>query len=91
MTSAKKVSLKGCSFAVFGTNNLVAGIDDIASDSSTPLSVYADSEGNIIVDGEYSTLAVYDLSGRPMPTTSLHPGIYIVRVDATTHKIAVTR
>lgn len=91
MTSAKKVSLKGCSFAVFGTNNLVAGIDDIASDSSTPLSVYADSEGNLIVDGEYSTLAVYDLSGRPMPTTSLLPGIYIVRVDATTHKIAVTR
>lgn len=89
LTSEKKLSLRGCSFAVLGTSNLSA-IGEVAEDDNN-LDIIVTPDGNITVNGEYSTLAVYDISGRQVPSTRLLPGIYIVKVDNVTQKIAVMR
>lgn len=85
-----KVSLKGGAFALFGTDDLAA-IDDIASDVTQAPYVYVTPSGDIVVEGDYRTMSVYDLSGRPVIPVSLSSGIYIVRIDEHSHKISVTR
>lgn len=90
MTSAKKVSLKGCCFAVFGTSNLAA-IEDIAADEAHKVNVYTTAEGDVVVEGEYETMSVYDLGGRIVRSSGLLPGIYIVVVDGHGYKVAVIR
>ena len=56
--------------------------------------------GEIIINGAYNIAEAYDLQGRAVGITSLGggtsdsvirvpAGIYIVRVDNTTHKVAV--
>lgn len=91
MTDAKKVSLRGCCFAVFGTDNL-AGIDDIISDGAKPdHDVYFNANGDVCVDGQYHTLTVYDIASRRLPSTGLSNGIYIVKVDNKTYKLALER
>lgn len=91
MTDAKKVALRGCTFALFGTDNL-SGIDDIIADGTKPAhNVYFNAVGDVCVDGAYDRLAVYDLTGRQLPSTRLMPGIYIVNVDGETYKIAFSR
>lgn len=89
MTSAKKVSLRGCGFAVFGTSNL-AGIENVVADDVSP-EVYVSESGDICVAGGYDVIEVYDLSGRRMPTVNLASGVYVVKVDGSVHKIAVIR
>lgn len=88
ITSLKKCRMVGSSFAVFGTNNL-SGIDDITADRPTVPEVYADADGNIHVDGPYTTLRVFDIAGRPMPLTSLPRGLYIVQIDGRSTKLLV--
>lgn len=88
LTSDKKVTLAGNCFAVFGTDN-ISGIDHIATSDCGEMSVYATSAGDIIVNGEYSQMRVYDIYGRATASTSLAPGIYIVSVDGKPHKVAV--
>lgn len=78
------VSVPAGSFAIFASNS-VSGVEDI----ETPeISVFP-GEGEVIVNGDYSTMQVYDLSGRAVPNTNLTPGLYIVRVDGQSHKVAV--
>lgn len=89
ITDAKKISLKGCSFAVFGTKNMSA-IDDLPADAAEPR-ISVSPDGDIIVSGDYSSMAVYDLTGRQVTPKRLLPGVYIVRVDNLTRKIAVSR
>ena len=75
-------------FAVFATNNVEesAGIDAVVSD--TP--AYAlGSEGCIIIQGEYNTAHVYDLSGRMMPSLTVPAGLYIVNIDGHASKVLV--
>lgn len=90
ISSTRRVSLRGGSFAVFGTSNLAA-IDDIAADGGTSVTVYATDSGDIVVEGEYSEMAVFDITGRHTRSTSLAPGIYVVRVDGRGYKLAVNR
>ena len=45
--------------------------------------------GEIIITGEYESAAVYDLTGRVMPSLSVPAGVYIVNVDGTTSKVVV--
>lgn len=91
ITSARKVSLRGCGFAVFGTDNLAAGIEDMVADGHSKVNVYATEDGDIVVDGEYSQMSVYDIMGRTARSTDLASGLYIVRVDGRSFKIAVRR
>lgn len=88
LTSAKKVSLAGNCFVVFGTDDISSNETTI-SDITAPVDVWANENGDIMTSGDYNTMHVYDLSGREVRTTALPKGIYIVRVDATVHKIAV--
>lgn len=88
LTSAKKVSLAGNCFVVFGTDDISSNETTI-SDITASVDVWANENGDIMTSGDYNTMHVYDLSGREVRTTALPKGIYIVRVDATVHKIAV--
>lgn len=88
MTSAKKVSLKGGEFALFGTDN-VAAIDNVMADFDLVRHVYATEGGDIVVDGEYTAMSVYDIAGFRTRATSLASGVYIVVVDGTAYKVAV--
>lgn len=90
LTSAKKVTLAGNCFAVFGTDN-ISGIELPEVDGATGSVVYATPAGDIVVEGEYSEMQVYDISGRRCASHSLSSGIYVVRVDGTSHKVAVCR
>lgn len=90
MSSAKKVSLAGNCFVVFGTSDISA-TDNVVADGITAVTVWADENGNIVVNGDYNTMEVYDLSGRKVRDTSLTKGVYMVRVDSKVHKVAVTR
>lgn len=78
------VSIPGHSFAMFATvpasTGEVGGVDDVWSDSSATASVYG-GVGEIIVDGDYSTIAVHDISGRSYGSLRVAPGIYIVTID----------
>lgn len=91
VSSAKKVSLRGCGFAVFGTKNINAGIDGVSTDGAIGVSVHATENGDIVVDGDYTDLAVYDIMGRKTRSTGLTSGVYIVRVDNSNFKLVVTR
>lgn len=63
------------------------GMEPIPADGSC-VKVHAEN-GTIVVDGQYSTLSVYNLVGSRCGTTDLASGIYVVTVDGTTHKIRV--
>lgn len=65
----------------------VNGIGDIVADESR-CKVY--SRGNqIIVEGEYSLLTVYNLQGVKCNDSNLAPGIYIAEVDGERFKVLV--
>ena len=82
------VTVPAGAFAIFATKN-VTGIDDseIIADGNN-VTVFG-TQGQIIINSEYTNAAVYDLSGRAFGTENLPAGIYIVRVDGTSHKVVV--
>lgn len=83
-----KVTLAAGAYAVFATKN-ISGIDRVDADKAPIHSVYG-SNGTIYIDGEYETVAVYNLQGQLLNRTEgLNAGIYIVVVDGVPHKIAV--
>lgn len=82
------VSLPPHGYAVYATKN-TAGVDNVTADNDGNfVSVYG-SNGEITVVGEYSSVQVFDLSGRLQPLSGLTPGLYIVTVDGTNHKVMV--
>lgn len=83
-----RISVPANSYVVIVSNNVV-GIDSIITDD-TPLSneVYSVA-GDIIINGNYTVAEVYSTDGARHPMTGLTPGIYIVRVDNNTYKVAV--
>ena len=85
LTSAS-VQVPANSFAVFATNNC-AGVDDIVMDNDSSVKVYVDG-GVIHIDGEYNDAHVYTLTG-VATGFDVTPGIYLVVVDGTTHKVLV--
>lgn len=82
------VTVPAGAFAIFATKN-VTGIDDseIIADGNNVTVI--GTQGQIIINGEYTNAAVYDLSGRAFGTENLPAGVYIVRVDGTSHKVVV--
>lgn len=87
--SGKNVSVTAPahSFAIFATNS-TTGVGDIVADGATSAIVMG-GYGEIIITGEYESAAVYDLTGRMMPSLSVPAGVYIVNVDGTTSKVVV--
>lgn len=63
----------------------VASTDMISTGSNT-VTIRGDN-GNIIIDGVYTSAHVYDPYGTQRGMTNLTPGLYIVKVDGNPHKI----
>lgn len=70
-----------------------SGVNEIAGDMDA-VSVSA-AEGHIAISGRYALAAVYDFSGMKVAEASgeaeisVNPGMYIVNVDGTSHKVMV--
>ncbi len=83
------VSLEPNSMAVFATAD-VAGVEEIIPDADAPACAVYGAQGEIIIVGEYNQAQAYTLDGRQTADlTNLAAGIYIVRVDNTSFKVAV--
>lgn len=82
-------TLLGHSYAVYATNN-IAGVDNIIADENgeNSFKVYG-VEGEIIVDGEYENVVVYNMAGVVMPSLKVAAGLYIVNVDGYATKVLV--
>ena len=83
------VSVPAHSYCVYATKD-VAGVDDIVTDEiGQNKCKVTGGQGEIIIDGEYDNVAVYNLSGIMMPTLRVAAGMYIVNVDGQVTKILV--
>lgn len=66
----------------------MTGIGSVAAEKAAA-NVYG-ADGAIVVDGEYSNVQVYTISGQQVGRTSgLAAGIYVVTVDGVAHKVSV--
>ena len=83
------VSVPANSFCVYATK-AVAGVDDVITDEigNTACKVYGGT-GEIIIEGEYDNVAVYNMSGMMMPSLNVASGLYIVNVDGQVTKVLV--
>lgn len=67
----------------------VADVEDVISDEITDnVKVYG-GNGEIIIDGDYNNVEVYNMSGMRMGSLNVAPGLYIVNVDGNVTKVAV--
>lgn len=80
------VTLLPGAYVVFGTSDLLGVSAPERQDAA--VRVYG-ADGTVVIEGEYSTAAVYSPNGISMPFSGLTPGIYIVVVDGIATKIAV--
>lgn len=81
------VTLPAGAYAVYGTMNLVDAPTIKIDDNDVGVRV---KNGRIIVDGEYESVEVYNLSGCRVDTDCALPsGVYIVNVDGHACKVAV--
>jgi 1,4-alpha-glucan branching enzyme len=79
------VSLPAHSFAIFATTD-VAGVDNISVNSRAQVSV---SNGEIVINGDYNNVEVYNLAGAKQHSLRVAPGLYIVNVDGNATKVIV--
>lgn len=83
------VKLTGGSFAVYASPETSSGINDIGFNGNDAGVKVFGGNGEIIVTGEYSDIRVYNIAGVPCHTKGLTMGLYIVKIDGSTHKVAV--
>lgn len=65
----------------------VAGVGDIPADR--PVINVRGLDGNIVVEGEYTSMEVYDMCGVRCASAGLTPGIYMVVIDNRPYKVAI--
>ena len=84
-----RITVPANSYVVIVNKN-VTGIESVTPDGDGAIrnEVYSVG-GAIVINGEYTTAAVYSAGGARMPMTGLAPGIYLVTVDGTSYKVAV--
>lgn len=86
--NAGTVTVPANSYVVI-VNNKTSGIEQVVTDSDDRANnVYA-LNGEIVVTGEYNQIEVYNMAGMRFNTLNVPVGIYIVRVDGKTYKVAV--
>lgn len=88
------VSVPPHGYAVFATKN-AAGVDNVITDNNSAVNVEG-GIGEIIVNGDFDTLSVYDMQGRMQTTLegqgsslTMPAGLYIVTVDGSPFKVLV--
>lgn len=88
-TDRDTIYIPANSYAVIA-NSKVSGIDSVTNDKAQAVKneVYAIG-ADIIINGAYTSAEAFDTAGTRVPLTGLDTGIYIVRVDGTTFKVAV--
>lgn len=88
------VSVPAHSFAVFATSN-VSDVEEIGSDLDMITVNVRGGNGLIDIERDYAAAEVYDLQGRMVAasngdaTVEVPAGIYVVKVDGNTFKVAV--
>lgn len=83
-----QVTIPANNYIVLGTTG-TSGIGEIEGDTEGSTRVYG-SEGRIVVEGDYTTVSAYTLTGIPTAgLDNLAPGIYIVNVDGAATKVIV--
>ncbi len=85
--NAGTVKVQGNSYVVIVSSN-VAGIDDDVIAEYNTTKVYG-GQGEIVVDGEYSNINVYSISGQEYNSLQVPAGLYIVKIDGNTQKVIV--
>ena len=85
--STGRITVPANSYVVI-VNNSVSGIESVETDGAIRTEVYAVG-GDIVINGEYTDAEVYTASGARAPMSGLGTGIYLVRVDGVTYKVAV--
>ncbi len=86
--SSVSVSLPAHSFAVFATKD-VSEIDEISADLNGSNVVVYTEPGRIVIEGDYNSAEVYNMQGMRFSSLEVPAGLYIVRVDGTSFKVAV--
>lgn len=83
------VKVPAHSYCVYATKD-VAGVDEVIADGigENDCKVIG-GEGEIIISGEYTNAAVYNLAGMQMPSLKVEAGLYIVNVDGKVSKVLV--
>lgn len=84
-----RITVPANSYVVI-VNKAVSGIGEVWTDNDADIrtEVYAVG-GDIVINGKYETAEVYTAGGARVPMTGLGRGIYLVRVDGRTFKVAV--
>lgn len=86
--SGKSVTLPAGAYAVYGTAGMT-DIEEIIDDVTPQVNVYG-GIGEIIIEGDYRELDIFNISGQRIRGTSGLPAtIYIVIVDGTSYKVVV--
>ncbi|MDE6286937.1 MAG: hypothetical protein K2L99_08085, partial [Muribaculaceae bacterium] len=84
-----KLNVPANSFAVYCTDGM-AGIDDAVADGGDFAGpCVTGGYGEITVTGAHGRAEAYDLGGRCVGLTGLASGVYVVRVDGRSFKVAV--
>lgn len=86
--SQVNVTLPPNCYAVFVSKNVESGIDSVVDDTVKKVNILG-GQGRIIIEGEYNTLTITDLSGRTYNTLTVLPGLYIVKADDVVAKVIV--
>ncbi len=93
--STVSVDVPGHSYAVFATESVFSGVEDIVTDTPSASYTVKGGQGEIFISGEFSSVQVYDLSGQRHDNGTNHNhialpgGFYIVTVDGTSYKVIV--
>lgn len=86
--SGNSVTLPAGAFAVYGTMD-IADAESIDMDLTDNVRIYA-VDNRIIVEGNCSSVNVYDLAGRRYNANQpLRQGVYVVKADDTTAKVLI--
>ena len=87
-TNQISCSLQGNSYIVFGTSN-IAGTEEVIADEIGSNVTVLGGYGEIVILGEYDNCQVYNIAGQAINSLSVPAGLYIVKVDGTSHKVLV--
>ena len=87
-TNQISCSLQGNSYIVFGTSN-IAGTEEVIADEIGSNVTVLGGNGEIVILGEYDNCQVYNIAGQTINSLSVPAGLYIVKVDGTSHKVLV--
>lgn len=82
------VKVPANSFCVLATR-AVAGVDDVLADGIGSNVKVSGGVGEIVINGEYDNVDVYNMSGVRMSSLNVAAGLYIVNVDGNVTKVIV--